>query len=125
MMPMRSVLLSLLCALAFPQAVLAHPKLVSSSPTSNDTVSVVPTHLSATFNEKITPALSKLVLIGARADTIPLAAVVLADGDKNTLTAKITRALAPGRYVVKWQAAGADGHPVRGEFSFIVAPAKP
>ncbi len=121
---MRPFLISLLCALAFPQALLAHPKLLKSTPAASATVSAAPTHLSATFNEKVTPALSKLVLLGAAADTIPLEAVGLASGDNKTLSAKISRALAPGRYVVKWQAAGADGHPVRGEFSFVVATRK-
>jgi putative copper export protein len=34
----------------------------------------------------------------------------------------ITDSLQPGDYTVAWQAAGDDGHPVRGRFAFVIAP---
>jgi methionine-rich copper-binding protein CopC len=46
--------------------------------------------------------------------------VQLAVGDAKTVIATFGTALAPGRYTVRWQVSGDDGHPVRGEFSFDV-----
>ena len=63
------------------------------------------------------------LLIGISALTFLL--LQLAPGDNKTLTARVTQTLPPGRYTVRWQAAGADGHPVRGEYLFEVAESAP
>ncbi len=118
----RLLLLVLTSALSLPvHAASAHPKLVSSTPAANKTVATAPTSISATFNEPITAALSKLTLFDAAARAVPLDSVTSAVGDSKTLVAKTTTTLAPGRYTVKWQAAGGDGHPMKGEFTFVVA----
>ena len=121
---MRSRLLTLVfsAALALPvHAASAHPKLVRSTPAANATVASAPTSISATFNEQITPALSKLTLFDAAARVVHLDSLTAAAGDNKTLVAKTTAKLAPGRYTVRWQAAGGDGHPMKGEFTFVVA----
>jgi len=116
----------LLAAVAFSivvpvRSALAHPKLVSASPSANSTVPQSPVTISATFNESLTPALSKLTLVDATQRVIPLDSVRAAEGDSKTITARVSATLKPGRYTVKWQAAGADGHPMKGEFTFLVA----
>lgn len=121
---MRSRLLAIAftAALALPvHAASAHPKLVSSTPAANASVAAAPTAISATFNEPITLALSKLAVFDAAARAVALDAVTSPVGDSKTLTAKTLSKLAPGRYTVKWQAAGGDGHPMKGEFTFVVA----
>ena len=121
---MRSRLLTLVftAALALPvHAASAHPKLVRSTPRANGTVASAPTSISATFNEQITLALSKLTLFDAAARAVHLDSLTAPAGDSKTLVAKTTAKLAPGRYTVKWQAAGGDGHPMKGEFTFVVA----
>jgi copper transport protein len=40
--------------------------------------------------------------------------------DPLTVSARVTQLLPPGRYTVGWRAAGSDGHPSRGTFSFVV-----
>ncbi len=118
----RLLLLVLTGALALPvHAASAHPKLVRSTPAANVTVASAPTSITATFNEQITLALSKLTLFDAAARAVPLDSLTAAIGDSKTLVAKTTAKLAPGRYTVKWQAAGGDGHPMKGEFTFVVA----
>lgn len=121
---MRSRLLTfvLTATLALPvHAASAHPKLVSSTPTANATVASSPTSIAATFNEQITLGLSKLALFDANAHAVVLDSLTSPAGDRKTLVAKTTTKLAPGRYTVKWQAAGGDGHPMKGEFTFVVA----
>ncbi len=121
---MRSRLLTWVftAALALPvHAASAHPKLVRSTPAANATVASAPTSISATFNEQITLALSKLTLFDAAARAVHLDSLTAAAGDDKTLVARTTAKLAPGRYTVKWQAAGGDGHPMKGEFTFVVA----
>jgi methionine-rich copper-binding protein CopC len=114
------VLGSLLAVTLPARSALAHPKLVSASPAANASVEQSPALISATFNETLTLSLSKLTLIDAAQRAIPLEATKAAEGDPKTLTARVTVALKPGRYTAKWQAAGADGHPMRGEFTFLV-----
>lgn len=111
-----------LAALALPlSAASAHPKLVSSTPTANASVPTSPTQISATFNEPITLALSKLSLFDASARSVVLDSLSSPTSDGKTLVTKVMGKLAPGRYTVKWQAAGGDGHPMKGEFTFVVA----
>ncbi len=102
----------------------AHPRLVSASPAANRHLAVAPVEISVTFNENVTLALSKLTLLNATRQ--PVALDSLRSGDSKTFMAKTIGKLAAGRYTVKWQAAGSDGHPMRGEFSFVVdAPPAP
>ncbi len=118
----RLLILALAAALALPvHAASAHPKLVSSTPAANASVPTAPTSISVTFNEKITVALSKLTLSDAAAHDVGLDSVTSPAGDGKTLVVKIKAKLIPGRYTVKWQAAGGDGHPMKGEFTFVVA----
>lgn len=51
---------------------------------------------------------------------IRLGALQFDQGDDKTVTASIVGSLAPGRYTVRWQVTGDDGHPVRGTFTFEV-----
>ncbi len=98
----------------------SHPKLLSATPTVNGHVVSAPAMLSLTFNETITAALSALTLLDASQRAVPLDKVQSAAKDPATLVAKVTGAMTPGRYTVRWQAAGKDGHPMKGEFAFVV-----
>lgn len=98
----------------------AHPKLVSAIPAVNGHVATAPPLLCLTFNENITLALSTLTLLDAAQRPVTLDSLHLDPKAATTLIAKVTGAMAPGRYTVKWQAAGKDGHPMKGEFTFVV-----
>ena len=79
-----------------------------------------PTQLTARFNNRIEKPLSRLRLLDARGEPLPLAAPV-ADGPADRLTTALPR-LRPGTYRVEWQVLSTDGHIVRGGFSFRVVP---
>jgi methionine-rich copper-binding protein CopC len=98
-----------------------HPKLLRSTPAADSTVAVPPEVISATFNERITIALSTMTLWTAESHAVPLGALGNPPNDDRTLMARVSSVLSPGRYTVKWLAAGRDGHPMRGAFTFVVA----
>jgi methionine-rich copper-binding protein CopC len=83
-------------------------------------VTGAPREISLSFNEAVSVALSRLTLLDAAQRAVKLDSLRHAPGDAKTLTAKVLGALRPGRYSVKWQAGGADGHPMRGEYTFTV-----
>ncbi len=97
-----------------------HPKLISAAPAVNGHVASAPSMLTLTFNEPITAALSAVSLLDAAQREVTLETVRSAAKDRATLVAKVTGAMAPGRYTVRWRAAGKDGHPIKGEFTFVV-----
>lgn len=122
-----AALLLSLAIIAPARKAVAHPRLVSASPAANGHLAVAPVEISVTFNENLTLALSKLTLLNATRQPVALDSLRSGSGgDSKTFLARTIGTLAAGRYTVKWQAAGSDGHPMRGEFSFVVdAPPAP
>ncbi len=113
--------LVLLLALALPlRTASAHPRLLRAVPAPESRLAAAPREITLTFHEAVLVGLSRLTLLDATRHAVPLDSTRTAMGDAKTLTAKIPGTLRPGRYAVKWQVGGADGHPVRGEYSFVV-----
>ena len=116
-----SPMLLLAVALALPvREAAAHPRLMKAVPAADSHVQTVPRELAVTFNEALTVALSRLSLMDANQQPVRLDSLRAAPDDARTLIAKISGKLAAGRYTVRWQAAGADGHPMRAEYSFVI-----
>jgi putative copper export protein len=67
-------------------------------------------------------AVARIQLTGPDSAQIRLGAVAVAPDSPRVLVAPIGGALQAGEYTVAWQIAGADGHPVRGTYSFVIAP---
>ena len=124
--PMRyRACMALLLLLAAPlRTASAHAHLVRSQPAADARVAA-PSALSLTFSEALTVALCRVSLVDAAGNAVSLGTVAADSRDIKTLSVPIRTALAPGRYVVKWQVAGADGHPARGQFAFDVEAAAP
>ncbi len=114
-----ALLLGLALVLPFRSAA-AHPRLVRAVPAAGSHVQTVPRALSVTFNESLTAALSRLTLLDPAGRLVALDTLRTAPEDGMTLTARILGTMPAGRYTVKWQAAGADGHPMRGEYTFVL-----
>lgn len=103
-------------AAAFP-----HLALKRSEPADASRLSAPPQQLSLWFTAKPQLAFSRIALTGPMGE-VPLDAIVTDTG--NMLRAAIPRALAAGDYTVLWRTASADGHPIRGQFTFsVMAPA--
>lgn len=106
-----------------PTAALAHGELKSSAPAAGSHLSVAPTELRLTFTEATELAVTRIELFGPDSQAVVLGPVTHADGDaRRVVVAAIRGALREGTYTVAWQIAGADGHPVRGRFTFMVMP---
>ncbi|HET7275878.1 MAG TPA: copper resistance protein CopC [Longimicrobiaceae bacterium] len=120
--PLRpAVLFASLLALVLllPNPAFAHGALKSATPGEGDTLSVAPGELRLTFTEAVELAVSRLDLTGPNGP-VALAALALDPDSATVLVGAIEGRLVPGTYTVNWQAVGADGHPVRGQYSFII-----
>ncbi len=107
-------------AVAAPLLALAHPKLLSAVPAVNGRVAAVPAMVRLTFQEPLEPAMSKITVRHAGQHDVTMSAVAADTADRKTLVASLKTPMGPGVYSVTWQAAGADGHPMRGTYTFTV-----
>lgn len=98
----------------------AHLALQSASPAAGDTLVSVPREVVLTFTEEIDLPLSSVVLTGPTG-TVALEPITVSPAGTE-LRVGIAGALTPGSYRIEWQAVGQDGHPVRGESEFEIAP---
>lgn len=120
----RAFSLLVALGLAVPvSAAHAHPRLLKAIPAA-DSRTEGPRQVALSFNEELDLALTRVTVLRGETQIRP-DSVRLAVGDDKTIVASFGRALAPGRYTVRWQVTGDDGHPVRGQFSFEVLPATP
>ncbi len=109
-----------ICAAVLFVAVLVRPveghmKPVKSEPAADAAAS--PKQVQVWFTQSPDPKLSKLEMTGP-SGSIELTGVrVTAD---KSIIATVDGSLADGRYSVRWQAAGDDGHLQKGEFAFTV-----
>lgn len=106
--------------------VLAHAKLVSSTPSAEATVDK-PGKIVLTFSEKVMPSFTGAELtmtsMPGMASHEPMkmggfTTAMSADG--KTLSLLMKRALTSGAYEVKWHAGGGDAHRMEGTFTFTV-----
>lgn len=104
-------------AIALPGAALAHGLLRSSSPAARSVLTSQPRVIRLTFTEAPELTFTRIRLVGP-AGEIPLGSLEILPG--MVAAAKISGVLEPGVYRVEWRTAGADGHPVTGQFPFTV-----
>lgn len=116
----RARTIGLMLSLLIPlREAAAHPRLVKADPGVGARV-VAPHAVTLRFSEPLTVALCRITLLDASMKAVTVDGVKSAPGDPKAMSVVIRGAVAPGRYTVKWLAAGDDGHPVRGEFTFDV-----
>ncbi|GAB2546710.1 copper resistance CopC family protein [Rhodanobacter koreensis] len=97
-------------------SVSAHAILVDSSPKPNGTLTAGHVVLIFKYNSKIDQSRSRLTLI--RPDHSETVLPIAPDSKLNELDSSTE--LAPGAYVVRWQALALDGHITRGDVPFTV-----
>lgn len=93
----------------------AHTHLVKASPAANAVVHS-PGSLHLQFSEKLVPKFSGATLMQADGKAIDSTAKV----SGKTVDVKPKGALTPGAYMVMWNAVSADGHKMKGQYSFTV-----
>ena len=108
-----------LILLLTPGSASAHGGLKSSIPSKGAALDTVPREIRLVFSEAAELAFTRVELIGPDG-AIELRAAGFGDASRRSIVANIIAPLTPGSYTVKWQMAGADGHPVRGTYTFSV-----
>lgn len=100
----------------------AHGALRRSEPAQGAHLSTAPRELRLSFTEDVELAVARLQLMGPDSGWVTLGPLALHPDSAGVLIASVRGELVPGAYTVVWQVVGADGHPVRGSYAFVIAP---
>ena len=103
-----------------PSRVLAHTTLERSRPGKDAHLAEAPRELRLRFSGPIEMVFTRLRLLGP--DSVEVTLGELRLDSARTVVAPIRGPLTAGTYTVIWQIAAADGHPIRGRYSFTIAP---
>lgn len=114
---LAAALLVALVVLGWAAPVSAHADLISSTPADGSILDTAPTELVLRFTEGVDLQSDGIRLLDADGTPVTLGPAEAAD---STVTAPIDAELDQGSYVVAWRAVSADGHPIRGAFTFSV-----
>jgi copper transport protein len=109
------------CALTLPQAAWAHAALLRTDPQASGTVPSSPAQVSLTFDEAVAPKFAVISVTNARGEQQATGSPAALPSDPDTIAVPI-RHVPEGWYLVYWRVISADGHPVRGAFTFAVGP---
>ncbi|MEI8104492.1 MAG: copper resistance protein CopC [Actinomycetes bacterium] len=107
--------------LLLPVAATAHAYLVRTTPSASGTVDQPPRAVTLTFDEAVEPRFALISVTDAAGHQQTSGSLHRAATNPNTLVVPLQR-VSEGWYLVYWRAISADGHPVRGFFTFAVGP---
>ena len=108
-------------ALALPAAAWAHAALLHTVPQASGTVNVAPPEVQLTYSEPIEPRFAIVSVTDAAGRQVTSGQPASAPGSPQTLVTPLEH-VPEGWYLVFWRVISADGHPVRGAFTFAVGP---
>ena len=108
-------------ALALPQAAWAHAALLRTDPQASGTIPSSPRRVSLTFDEAVAPRFAVISVTNARGEQEATGSPQALPSAPDTIAVRV-RHLPEGWYLVYWRVISADGHPVRGAFTFAVGP---
>ena len=108
-------------ALALPAAVWGHASLLATQPQASGVLAQPPTQVRLTYSERIEPRFAVISVTDARGKQVTAGSPARAPNDENALVIPL-HTLPQGWYLVWWRVISADGHPVRGAFTFAVGP---
>jgi copper transport protein len=111
---------ALLLLLLYPAVAAAHQRLLGTSPARDSIVDVVPHELRLSFHEPVELAFTTIRLVGPDGAPVALGNARVAADSTVVLVVPIAGPLRAGRYTVRWATASRDGHPVQGEFGFVI-----
>jgi copper transport protein len=100
----------------------AHGQLKRAVPAAGSHLDAVPRSLRLDFTEVPELEFSTVRLIGPGRMEVQLGVMTYAPDSHRALLVPIVSAMSAGTYTVLWQMAGDDGHPMRGQFDFTIAP---
>lgn len=107
---------------------LLHATLLRSVPRANSVLKTPPETVRLVFSEAVIPALSQIALVRRDARRVVIDSVRLPVAndprDVHTLIGRVS-GLRDGRHIVMWRVLSADGHPISGNFAFVVETGSP
>ena len=109
--------LALLTGSAYPAA--AHDDLASASPGGGDTLAAVPDTLRLTFTRQQDLDLASVRLFGP-AGEVALGDLLQHPDSSAVVLVPVVGRWSAGDHTVRWRIVGQDGHPVAGEYTFVV-----
>jgi len=108
-------------ALALPAAAWAHAALLRTVPEASRTINSAPPEVRLTYSEPIEPRFAIVSVTDAAGRQVTNGQPTAAAGSPQTIVMPLKR-VPEGWYLVFWRVISADGHPVRGAFTFAVGP---
>jgi copper transport protein len=108
-------------ALALPASAWAHAALLQTVPVASRTINTAPTEVRLRFSEPVEPRFAIVSVTDAAGRQVTDGDPAAAPGSPQTLVTPL-RSVPEGWYLVFWRVISADGHPVRGAFTFAVGP---
>jgi copper transport protein len=111
----------LAAALALPASAWAHAALLQTVPQASRTTNVPPTEVRLRYSEPVEPRFAIVSVTDAAGQQVTDGDPAAAPGSPQTLVTPLRR-VPEGWYLVFWRVISADGHPVRGAFTFAVGP---
>jgi len=119
--PPRALAQALAVALwAWAPLALAHAHLEQSAPAAGSKSEDV-REVRLVFSEALEPKLSTIRLQDREDRAVVEPAAELEAADHKVLVLRLFEKLPPGSYKVLWVAVAADGHRIRGDYSFLVS----
>jgi putative copper export protein/methionine-rich copper-binding protein CopC len=97
-----------------------HTRLSRSVPAAGDTLRQSPTAIRLWFTGRAELAFTRVRVLDPRGREIALGPVARLDSSFSAFTIPVRGSLGNGVYTVVWQTAAADGHPVRGRYTFTL-----
>jgi copper transport protein len=108
-------------ALALPASAWAHAALLQTVPLASRTTNTAPTEVRLRYSEPVEPRFAIVSVTDAAGRQVTAGNPSTAPGSPQTLVTPLQR-VPEGWYLVFWRVISADGHPVRGAFTFAVGP---
>jgi copper transport protein len=108
-------------ALAAPASAWAHASLLRTTPSASVVLNGPPKRVAMTYSEAVEPRFAVVTVYDAAGRGVADGPPARSPTNPDTLVTKL-KPIGAGWYLVYWRVISADGHPVRGAFTFAVGP---
>jgi copper transport protein len=116
-----AVLAAVAAAAVAPARAGAHASLLATSPAAQRIAPHAPDELALTFSEAVEPRFAVISITDVKGRQLGTGAPSRSTADPRTIERRVEH-LRAGWYLAYWRVISADGHPVRGAFTFAVGP---
>jgi copper transport protein len=116
-----TLLLALVAALAAPASAWAHAALLHTTPAASVVLNRPPKDVAMTYSEAVEPRFAIVSITDAAGRVVAAGPPGRSPANPDTLVTRL-KPIGEGWYLVYWRVISADGHPVRGAFTFAVGP---